>query len=349
MPGRGPSATASSDIAVDLTHVTKAYRQRHRVDGFAGTFRGLFRPNFHEVTALNDIDVRIQRGETVAYAGPNGAGKSTTIKLLAGILAPDAGTVRVFGTDPVANRKRHVARIGVVFGHRTELWNDHPVITSFEWKRAVWRIPDERYQRMLGVVTELLDLSMILPALARELSLGQRMRAELGLVLLHEPELLLLDEPTIGLDVLGKRRILDFIKELHQTRAVTIVVTSHDMSDLEQLAERIVMVKRGTVAFDGDFRRLRRHAVARRILIIETAQAVAPDIDGAELVTSEENRHRYLYDPENVRLADLLAQAERGAEVLDVETHRANIDDVVADLYQEWLDQQAADAVDPAR
>src|SRR6185437_6459064 len=179
------------------------------------------------------------RGEVVAYAGPNGAGKSTTVKLLSSLLAPDAGTVRVLGMDPVRDRVRYVNRIGVVFGQRTELWWDHPIAASFEWKRVVWNIARPRYERMLKLVRELLGLDDIFLTLARELSLGQRMRADLGLALLHEPELLLLDEPTLGLDVLARRRILSFIKELNRADGVTVVVTSHDMAELEQLAGRI--------------------------------------------------------------------------------------------------------------
>ena len=221
--------------------------------------RNLLRPDrFARSRRCSGSTCSIRRGEIVAYAGPNGAGKSTTIKLLSGLLAPDAGTVRALGMDPVRDRVRYVGRIGVVFGQRTELWWDHPVAASFEWKRVVWDIPRPRYERMLGLVRELLGLDEFFNSLARELSLGQRMRAELGLALLHEPEILFLDEPTIGLDVLAKRTILGFIKELNRERHVTVMVTSHDMAELEQLAGRIVMIDHGEIAFDGDFDRLRR-------------------------------------------------------------------------------------------
>ncbi|HUP85410.1 MAG TPA: ATP-binding cassette domain-containing protein [Acidimicrobiales bacterium] len=301
-----------------------------------GAVRSMLRPVSREVHALRGIDLSVTRGEIVAYAGPNGAGKSTTIKLLSGILGPDAGSVTVFGRDPLADRRAHVANIGVVFGQRTELWHDHPVAATFEWKRVVWDVPEDRYRRMLGALTELLDLAELLPALARELSLGQRMRAELALALLHEPELLLLDEPTIGLDVLGKRRVLSFVKELKSLRDVTVLVTSHDMADLEQLAERVVMVHRGRVAFDGDFRQLRRSVTSRRLLLLETQSASAPYLPHAELVESAAGRHSYLYDPSIVDVSTLLGAASAVTEVLDVETHRPDIDDVVADLYEHW-------------
>src|SRR5262249_35858792 len=187
--------------------------------------RNMFRPPIREVQALRDVSLRIHRGEVVAYAGPNGAGKSTTVKLLSGMLTPDQGSVRALGMDPVRQRVRYVHRIGVVFGQRTELWNDHPVAASFEWKRVVWDIPRPRYERMKGLVTEGVGLGEFFNSLTRELSLGQKMRAELGLALLHEPEILFLDEPSIGLDVLAKRTILGFIKELNRTERVTIMVT----------------------------------------------------------------------------------------------------------------------------
>jgi ABC-2 type transport system ATP-binding protein len=336
MPTPDRPATATSDIAVELRGVVKTYRQRQSSSTVRGAFRSMLRPTAREVHALRGVDLTVERGEIVAYAGPNGAGKSTTIKLLCGILGPDAGSVSVFGRDPLAERRRHVADIGAVFGQRTELWHDHPVSATFEWKRVVWDIPDERYERMLGDLTELLDLGELMPALARELSLGQRMRAELGLALLHEPKLLLLDEPTIGLDVLGKRRVLSFVKELKAFRDVTVLVTSHDMADLEQLAERIVMVDRGSVAFDGDFRALRRAVATRRRLLLETSSTDAPVLPHASLVESASGRHTYLYDPAVVDVSTLLAAASSVADVLDVETHRPDIDDVVADLYEHW-------------
>ncbi len=283
----------------------------------------------------------MRRGEIVAYAGANGAGKSTTIKLLSGLLAPDAGTVRVFGMDPVRHRVAYVRQIGVVFGQRTDLWWDHPVAATYEWKRVVWEIPRERYDRMLGYVKELLDLGPFFQTLARELSLGQRMRADLGLALLHEPALLLLDEPTLGLDVLAKRRMLQSILDINASRDLTVVVTSHDMPDLEQLASRVVMLHKGSVAFDGAFRELRSTLGDLRRLLLQTSAGVAgPQLDGASLVTSQDGRHEYAFDAAQVPIAQLLTQAADQVPVLDVETHRASIDEVVADIYEQWLHRQ---------
>ncbi len=330
------SATSPWDTVVEIKGVWKVYRQTQRGENVGEVLRNLIRPQIRQVEALRGIDLRIARGETVAYAGPNGAGKSTTVKLLSSLLAPDSGTVRVLGMDPVRDRVKYVSRIGVVFGQRTELWWDQPVAASFEWKRIVWDVPRERYDRMLGLVRELLGLDEFFKSLARELSLGQKMRAELGLALLHEPEILFLDEPTIGLDVLAKRHILQFIKDLNKERKVTVMITSHDMSDLEQLAGRIVMIHRGNIAFDGDFDRLRRQFADRRRLLLETGGTTAPTIDGATLVDSAEGRHEYVFDAAKVTVATLLAHASSQAEILDVETHRAPIDDVIADIFESW-------------
>src|SRR5207248_1853165 len=223
MPGPVPAATSASDTAVELEGVSKTYRQVQRSERLAEVWTNLFRPRVRKVEALRSVSLSVRRGESVAYAGPNGAGKSTTIKLLAGLLAPDQGTVRVLGMDPVRERARFVGRIGVVFGQRTELWWDQPVAASFDWKRVVWDIPRERYERMLGYVREVLDLESLVHSLARELSLGQRMRADLAMALLHEPEILFLDEPTLGLDVLAKRDVLRFIRDLNRERGTTVL------------------------------------------------------------------------------------------------------------------------------
>ncbi len=337
------SATSPWDTVVELSGVWKFYSQTQRAENLVEVARNLVRPRRRVVEALRGIDLRIARGEVVAYAGPNGAGKSTTVKLLSSLLAPDAGTVRALGMDPVRDRVRYVGRIGVVFGQRTELWWDHPVRSSFEWKRVVWEIPRERYERMLGFVRELLGLDEFFKSLARELSLGQKMRAELGLALLHEPEILFLDEPTIGLDVLAKRNVLTFVKDLNRERQMTVMVTSHDMNDLEQLAGRIVLIHRGRIAFDGDFDRLRRQVADRRRLRIETPSAPPPRIVGATLIESDGGRHEYVFDAGRVRIVDLLDQAAAQTRILDVETHRAPIDDVIADIYAGWQGQGAGD------
>jgi ABC-2 type transport system ATP-binding protein len=323
--------------AIELHDVWKRYRQRQPSGSVRDAIGGLFDPKVRIVEALRGVSLAVQPGEIVAYAGPNGAGKSTTIKLLSGLLAPDEGSVRALGMDPVRERTRYVAHIGVAFGQRTELWWDQSVAATFEWKRVVWDIPRDRYERMLALVKPLLGIEPFFRTLARELSLGQRMRADLALALIHEPDILLLDEPTIGLDVLAKRNILQAVKDLNRDRGLTVLVTSHDMADLEQLAGRIVFINEGSIAFDGDVGQLRRQFGDRRRLALVTGSPAPPRLTGTDLVESAGGRHEYAFDAEHVQVADLLAQASAQTQVLDVETHRADIDEVVAAIYQRWL------------
>lgn len=320
------------DTVVELENVSKTFRQKQPAEG-KNLLRNLIRPEIRTVHALQDVNLMVRRGEIVAYAGPNGAGKSTTVKMLSGMLAPSSGTVRALGLDPIRDRVKYVGKIGVVFGQRTELWWDMPVSASFEWKRVIWDVPDERFHRMLATVKELLGLEPFFHSLVRELSLGQRMRADLGMALLHEPDILFLDEPTLGLDVLAKRSMIQFIKEINRERHVTVMMTSHDMAELEQLASRVVLINAGQIAFDGDWAKLRREFADTRHLIIETRGETAPDVHGAKFLSSEAGRHEYIFDAAAVNITTLLRDAATQDDVLDVETHRAPIDDVFANIY----------------
>ncbi|MBQ7848417.1 MAG: ATP-binding cassette domain-containing protein, partial [Clostridia bacterium] len=227
------TATRKWDTAVELCHVTKYFDQKRPVS--------LFRRETKRIHALNDVSFTLHRGEFAAYAGPNGAGKSTTFKLLSGMLRPQQGDVHIFGMDPGDCRIPVMRRTGVLFGNRSELWWDHPVRASFEWKKAVWDVDEATYRRVVGEMRELLGLGEIWDSFVRELSLGQRMRANLALTLLHDPELVLLDEPTLGLDVLAKRQMIDFLKRINREKQTTLLVTSHDMDDLTEMADRILL------------------------------------------------------------------------------------------------------------
>ena len=221
--------------ALVIDNVTKQYSQWQRSGHARDILKNMLHPQKRIITALDHLSFEVAPGEFVAYAGANGAGKSTTIKILSGILSPSEGTVSVSGLSPVTDRIELMRHIGVLFGQRTELWWDHPIITSFEWKKEVWGIPEDIYKKNLSLVTELLDLEDILRTFARELSLGQRMRADIGMLLLHDPSVIFLDEPTLGLDVLAKQQMIHFLKEINRECGTTIVVTSHDMDDLEEV------------------------------------------------------------------------------------------------------------------
>jgi ABC-2 type transport system ATP-binding protein len=240
--------------------------------GFGGMMRGLFARETRLVRAVDGITFAIEPGEVVGYLGPNGAGKSTTIKMLTGLLVPTGGEIFVNGHIPWKARERYVARIGAVFGQRTTLWWDLPVIESLELLQHVYKIPPARFRQNLTEFREILDLDPFLQAPTRSLSLGQRMRADLAAALLHDPDLLFLDEPTIGLDVVAKERIRQFILHINRARGTTILLTTHDLSDVEKLCERVMIIDHGKLLYDGKLEALKTRFGGNRELIVDFAE-----------------------------------------------------------------------------
>ena len=236
---------------ITMEHVCKSYRIAKRNAGFKEACKALFNREYEVIHALRDVSFTIHDGEMVGYIGPNGAGKSSTIKILSGILTPDSGTVLVNGRVPYKNRIAHVREIGVFFGQRSQLWWDVPVIDSFELLKDIYSIPQPVYQQSLEELTELLDLKELLRSPVRQLSLGQRMRCEIAASLLHRPRILFLDEPTIGLDAVSKLAVRDFIRKQNREHKTTVLLTTHDMQDIEALASRIILIGKGEILMDG--------------------------------------------------------------------------------------------------
>nr|WP_305133397.1 ATP-binding cassette domain-containing protein [uncultured Acetatifactor sp.] len=236
---------------ITMEHVCKSYRIAKRNAGFGEACKSFFHRKYEVIQALDDVSFTIDDGEMVGYIGPNGAGKSSTIKILSGILTPDSGNVFVDGRIPYKNRIRHVREIGVVFGQRSQLWWDVPVIDSFELLKDIYSIPQFSYEQSLEELTELLNLGELLRSPARQLSLGQRMRCEIAASLLHRPRILFLDEPTIGLDAVSKLAVRDFILRQNRTHKTTVILTTHDMQDIEALASRILLIGKGKILMDG--------------------------------------------------------------------------------------------------
>lgn len=237
---------------ITLEHVSKTYRVSKRDAGFSSAFKALFHREYEYIHALSDVSFTISDGEMVGYIGPNGAGKSSTIKILSGILTPEEGTCLVNGLIPWKNRIEHTKNIGVVFGQRTQLWWDVPVMDSFELLKEIYRIDDLSYRRSTEQLCDMLNLSELLKTPVRQLSLGQRMRCELAASLLHSPEILFLDEPTIGLDAVSKLAVRDFIRKLNQEKNTTVILTTHDMQDIEALTHRVILIGKGRLLLDGN-------------------------------------------------------------------------------------------------
>jgi len=236
---------------ITMEHVCKSYKVAKRNAGFGEACKALFHREYEEIHALRDVSFTINDGEMVGYIGPNGAGKSSTIKILSGILTPDSGRCLVDGRVPWKNRIQHVGQIGAVFGQRTQLWWDVPVIDSFELLKDIYSISEGKYRTNLDELTELLNLGELLRTPARQLSLGQRMRCEIAASLLHSPQILFLDEPTIGLDAVSKLAVRDFIKKQNKVHGTTVILTTHDMQDIEALTSRIILIGKGRILMDG--------------------------------------------------------------------------------------------------
>jgi ABC-2 type transport system ATP-binding protein len=322
---------------IRIEHLCKQFRiYRHHRGGW-GALRNLLTREHRIVRAVDDVTFGIDRGELVGYLGPNGAGKSTTIKILTGILVPTGGEVRVDGRVPWKQRVEHARHIGVVFGQRTGLWWDLPVIESMELLRHIYAVPADRYRQNLRFFEELLDLGPLLQTPVRNLSLGQRMRADLAAALLHDPALVFLDEPTIGLDVVAKERIRQFVRTVNRDRGTTVILTTHDLGDIEKLCERVVMIDQGRLVYDGGLAELRARFGGDRVLVIDfETPADAIDLPGAQVIRREGNRAWLRLDQSEsgAGVAELMTALLRNYRVKDLLIQEQEIEAIVRRIYE---------------
>ncbi|MET7969732.1 ATP-binding cassette domain-containing protein [Micromonospora sp. NPDC005305] len=297
---------------------------------------GRLRREKRTVTAVDGVDLRVERGEMLGYIGPNGAGKSTTLKMLTGVLMPSAGRARVCGLRPVADRTRLALRIGVVFGQRSQLWWDLPLRDSFALLRHVYRVPPAEHAARLARCRSLLDLDEFLDTPVRQLSLGQRMRGELTAALLHGPEVLFLDEPTIGLDVVSKQAVRGFLAELGRAGDTTLVLTTHDLADIERLCRRLVVIDHGRVVHDGSIAALHRRYGSRRMVVAELDAALPapPVLPGAPVQRVEADGRRLVFALESASVAEVVAGLAGLASLRDISIVEPDIEEVVARLYR---------------
>lgn len=310
---------------------------KHR-RGVLGALRNLFSREQIVIKAVDRISFAIERGELIGYIGPNGAGKSTTIKMLTGILVPTSGSVTVGGRVPWRERVEHTRNIGVVFGQRTNLWWDLPVIESFDLLRYIYKIPRERYTHNLKTFEDLLDLGEFLQTPVRSLSLGQRMRADLAAALLHDPDVLFLDEPTIGLDVVAKERIRSFIREVNAQRGVTVILTTHDLGDVEKLCKRILLIDHGQLLFDGPLSELQSRFGGERELVVDFAEEYEDvSVEGATVIACEGHRVTYRFPRGQLSASELIQRLASRYRIRDLTVREPAVEDTVRRIYEEQL------------
>jgi ABC-2 type transport system ATP-binding protein len=318
---------------IEVEHLRKSFTVARKPAGARGPL-ARFRREHIERPAVNDITFAIEPGEMVGYIGPNGAGKSTTIKMLTGILTPSGGRARVAGLEPSRRRVDLARRIGVVFGQRTQLWWDLPLADSFMLLRHIDRVPPRRFRVNLERCVELLDMSDFLQTPVRQLSLGQRMRGDLTAALLHDPAILYLDEPTIGLDVVAKARIREFLLQLNRERNVTLLLTTHDMGDIERLCSRVMVIDHGRLIYDGDLQSIKDRFGGERTLVVDLEEPSPPvDAPGARVVKVDGPRQWLRFRRGDVSAAEVIAAVVARVHLLDLTIEEPEIEDIVRRIY----------------
>ena len=321
---------------IEFSGVSKTYRVAKRQAGMGNALKSFFSREYNLVHALRDVSFTIGDGEMVGYIGPNGAGKSTTIKIMCGVLTPDDGACTVNGRIPYRERVAHVRDIGVVFGQRSQLWWDVPVADSFELIRDIYKVKEDRYRKNLSDLSELLNLGDILQTPVRNLSLGQRMRCEIAASLLHDPGVLFLDEPTIGLDAVSKIAVRRFLRRLNEEKGTTILLTTHDMQDIEALTRRVLLIGKGRVLMDGNLAELKKHISSRKTMTAEYRGPAPALREGMELVQSGEGRIVIRFDPSEIPVSEAVSYFAQLTELTDVSVSDITAEEMAAGLYKEY-------------
>ncbi len=328
------------DVMIELKNICKSFKVAKRNSGMSQAVKSLFKKEYSYVEALKNISFTVNDGEMVGYIGPNGAGKSSTIKIMSGVLTPDSGECIINGKIPHKSRVEHVKEIGVVFGQRTQLWWDVPVIDSFELLKDIYKVDYSSYKKMSDELVELLDLSEIIKTPARQLSLGQRMRCEIAASLLHNPKILFLDEPTIGLDAVSKIAVREFIKRINKEYNTTVILTTHDMQDIEALTERILLIGKGEILLDGTLKELKnRNSTSKTITIDfeatnEKEKIVFPK--GARILKHLSGYMEVEIDTSAVSVSAIISEISSKLNVSDISISSTTAEEMVVSLYEEF-------------
>ena len=328
---------------IEVNELTKLFRKPIRGNGLSGMVKTLFSRKYDEVRAVDGISFTVPDGEIVGYIGTNGAGKSTTIKMMCGILTPTSGSVRIDGVEPYRKRRQVAQHIGVVFGQKTQLWWDIPLIESFKVLKEIYQISDADYDERMAFLGKVLDITRFLSQPVRTLSLGERMRADLAAAMLHNPRILFLDEPTTGLDVLVKERIRLAIHELNKTYGTTVVLTTHDMTDIEDLCSRIILLEKGSILYDGPLKSLKNRFGNLKTLTLtvpaEIQAGTAPALSPELALSEEDGRLVLRFDADRIALEQVVQYAFRELRAMDMKIADISISDVVKTI----LEQQEAE------
>ncbi|MDR6120656.1 ABC-2 type transport system ATP-binding protein [Bacillus sp. SLBN-46] len=322
---------------IRLEGISKSYKVAQRTSGVKEAAKALFYRKHTIVEALKDISFSINPGEIVGYIGPNGAGKSTTIKIMSGILVPDTGSCSIMGYTPWKDRVQYVKNIGVVFGQRSQLWWDVPVLDSFELLKDIYKIPQQEYNTTTDLLIETLELQTIVQSPVRQLSLGQRMRCEIAASLIHNPKILFLDEPTIGLDAVSKIAVRQFIKTINKEKGVTVILTTHDMNDIEALADRVILIGKGSMLYDGNLNELRKQFGTHKTITADYEKNPKQiQIPGTSTLSWSPERVVLSVDTEAIKTSDVITQLSKQVELQDVTIETQPIEDIIVQLYKEY-------------
>lgn len=319
---------------IHIKNLKKSFQVSKRKEGLKASIQNFIRREYEEIKALENISFDIGRGELVGYIGPNGAGKSTTVKIMSGILVPDSGQCIVNGLVPWKSRVKHVSQIGVVFGQRSQLWWDVPVVDSFALLKKIYKIEESSYQKMRTELIERLSLQSFVNMPVRQLSLGQRMRCELAASLLHAPSTLFLDEPTIGLDAISKLAVREFIKDMNKAHQTTVILTTHDMDDIEALCNRVVVIGKGSILFDGSITNLRKLVGEERRLTIEFEKSDDYQLPHTTLRQLSHQKAVFGFNPDEISATQLIQIASGKYVIKDLLIENAAIEEIIADLYE---------------
>ncbi len=326
---------------ISAESLSKTFKIYERGEGVKGYLKSFVSRDYKEVEAVKDLDLKIGQGEIIGYIGSNGAGKSTTVKMLTGILEPSSGTIEVRNLNPHKQRKKNAMNIGVVFGQKTQLWWDLPVRESFKLLKQIYEVSDDDYEKRMEEFKEVLDLDEFLDQPVRKLSLGQKMRCELAASFLHNPPIVYLDEPTIGLDVSVKEKIREFIKEKNQKDDTTVMLTTHDIGDIEDLCERIVVLDKGRKIYDGRLEKLVNSFSSRRLLIdLKNRKELKVDFEGIEQINQDDLEAEILFDRNKISASRIMKKILNNYEIHDFKVREPDIEEVVKKIYREGLDNE---------